>query len=81
MGVCYKCGASAAGACTRCGQSYCSAHGNKTAGNGILTRAYHGLCDACHAQVAPKQSIAVWVGILAIAAVLLVWYVRNHYGW
>ena len=76
----YKCSAEAAGACTRCGQFCCSAHGNKTAGNGILTRAHHGLCDACHAELALKQSIAVWVGILAVIVILVIWYIRTAYG-
>ena len=77
MSVCYKCSAEAAGACTRCGQFCCAAHGNKTVGNGILTRAHHGLCDACHEELAPKQSIAVWVGILAAIVVLVIWLIRR----
>jgi len=77
MSVCYKCGAAAAGACTNCGQFHCPAHGNKTAGDGVLTMARHGLCDACHADMGFKKGIAALIGVLAIGTILVIWFIAN----
>ena len=71
MSLCSKCGESAVGACTGCGAFYCAAHGDKTAGDGFFTKAQHGLCEACHAQIAPLKTF-IAVGIIGTILVGLV---------
>jgi hypothetical protein len=63
---CHVCGHDAQGACTRCGQFYCSRHGGPKKTLGDWTR--RGLCDRC----APNQTfVTLWPLIAILIAGLL----------
>jgi hypothetical protein len=75
MSTCYQCQAVATGACTHCGKFYCPQHGNKTVGDGFFTREREGLCDACHAELAPMAACSAWLLVIVLLGGLVAFVV------